>query len=79
LATASGANARAARLLGAAEVLRETLSNTMMPAEREERDLNVAALKEKMDGDALQEAWQDGRALDMETAVALALGEVRED
>jgi len=73
IALAQEKPAMAARLLGAAEVLRESLVDVMMPEEQEEYDVNVAALREVMDLGALEEAWQAGRGLDLDSAVNLAL------
>ena len=73
IAVAEGLNERAALLFGAAEIIRQTLSNMMTPAEKEEYETSVAALHEAMDEDALVVAWDAGRALDMDSAVAYAL------
>jgi predicted ATPase len=64
---------RAARLLGAAESLREQIHINMRPLERVEYDAEVTALREAMEEKASQKAWNEGRALDMDTAVDLAL------
>ena len=45
----------------------------MLPLERAEYETEVAALRKAMEGTAWQKAWQAGRALDMDTAVDLAL------
>jgi len=73
IATAEAQPDRAARLFGSAEALRETLDDKMMPEEKKEYDYHVAALQQMMDPKALQEAWQAGRKMDLDTAVAFAL------
>jgi predicted ATPase/class 3 adenylate cyclase len=64
---------RAARLLGAAEALRELIGTEMLPREREEYEQEIAALKEQMDGTAFDLVWSQGRALSMDQAVEYAL------
>lgn len=66
---------RAARLLGAAEVLRERIGIPMLPLERAEYDREVAALREQLDPAALGSEWAAGRALALDEAVTYALGE----
>ena len=73
IATAEGQRDRAARLFGAAEALRETLDDKMMPEEQKEYDAHLAALREAMDAKDLQDAWQAGHALDLDSAVSYAL------
>ena len=72
-ASAEGQRDRAARLFGAAEALRETLDDKMMPEEKKEYDAQVSALRQVMDTGALQEAWLAGRGMDLDTAVSYAL------
>ncbi|MFN2104982.1 MAG: adenylate/guanylate cyclase domain-containing protein [Candidatus Promineifilaceae bacterium] len=78
IATAAGQLDRAARLFGAAKALRETLDQKMMPEEKKEYDAYVSDLREMMDSGALAEAWQAGRGMDLDTAVAYALEEADE-
>ena len=72
LAVIRGNNERAARLLGAAEALRDVLDGGMQPQEKMEYDYHVAQLRETMDNDALEAAWRAGRLLDIDAAVAYA-------
>jgi hypothetical protein len=67
---------RAARLLGAAESLRERINTPMTALERSEYDQHVAALQAQMDEPAFAAAWAEGRALTMEQAVDYALQEM---
>jgi predicted ATPase/class 3 adenylate cyclase len=64
---------RAARLLGAAEVLREVAEAPMMAIERDEYDRQVARLRDELDGPTLESAWAEGRHLTADAAVAYAL------
>jgi predicted ATPase len=66
---------RAARLLGAAEKLRETINAVMMPHEQSEYVQEIARLHERLDETTLKAAWAEGRALTMEQAIALTLNE----
>ncbi len=63
---------RAARLFGAAEVLRENINLPMTPFEHVEYAREVSDLRANMNEAAFAKAWADGRALTMEQAIALA-------
>ncbi len=73
LAAAQDDVARAARLLGAAEVLRETVhgSNPEMNFILDERVL--AELRTRIDEEIFDSAWAEGRAMTFEEAVRYAL------
>jgi predicted ATPase/class 3 adenylate cyclase len=73
LARARGDASRAARLLGAAEALREVAGAAMLAIERAEYDAELARLRAALAPAALAGAWADGRSLTMDEAVALAL------
>jgi tetratricopeptide (TPR) repeat protein len=64
---------RAARLLGAAEALREVIESSMTPAEWEEYNEQISALSDMLEGEALDDAWREGRGRSMEEAIAEAL------
>ena len=66
---------RAARLLGAAEALREATVSTIPPDEHAEYAEAAAALRSALGEEAFAAAWAEGRALSMESAIALALAE----
>ena len=68
-----GDHLRAATLLAAAEAIREAADAPMLAFERAEYDAAVAAVRERLDGPALESAWADGRRLATDEAVALAL------
>jgi predicted ATPase/class 3 adenylate cyclase len=64
---------RAARLLGAAEALREVALATMLPIELEEYALEMDRLRAGLDAASLATAWAEGRALTPDAAVAFAI------
>ncbi len=72
-AIARGSGARAARLLGAAEALREASGDPMTVDERGEYDAEVDRLRGLLDPPDLADAWADGRRLTSDQAVALAV------
>jgi predicted ATPase/class 3 adenylate cyclase len=73
LAEARGQGERAARLFGAAEALRETAKASMTAFEREEYDAAVERLRQELDEGTFAAEWAEGRLLDGDAAVALAL------
>jgi tetratricopeptide (TPR) repeat protein len=77
LAALSGTQGRpeqAARLFGAAEVLRERIGMVLPPVERPEYEDYVAAIRTQMGGDVFAAAWAEGRAMSLDRAVGLGLG-----
>jgi predicted ATPase/class 3 adenylate cyclase len=74
IAVENGQWDRAARLLGAAEVLRELSDTKMLVYEKQEYGQNIARLKEQAEAERLEQAWIAGRQMEMEEAVAYALG-----
>ena len=72
IAVKRGEMARAARLLGAADALREEIGYTPEPGEREQHERVATALG---DDPALAAAKSEGRPLTLDAAVAYALGE----
>ncbi|MDP9411691.1 MAG: tetratricopeptide repeat protein, partial [Actinomycetota bacterium] len=64
---------RAAILFGAAEALRDALSDPVPPCERADRERDVAAVWTGMEGGSLREAWAAGRAMTLEQAYEYAL------
>jgi non-specific serine/threonine protein kinase len=80
LAFAGGAGADAARLLSSAETMRDEIGAGVGPpylAKLNEEALT--AIHTQLDNDAFAEAWEDGKALTVDEAVALALGELGRD
>jgi len=74
IAAASGQPERAARLFGAAEVLREPVGMPLPPAYRAAYERDVAAIRAQLDDTTLAAAWAAGRAMTLEQAIAEALG-----
>jgi predicted ATPase/DNA-binding SARP family transcriptional activator len=72
-ARAQGQFARAARLFGAAEEILITIAAPLLPADRDEYERNVNALREQLGAAELTAAWNEGRALTLEQAVDNAL------
>ncbi len=71
-----GSPSRGAQLWGAAERLRESIGAPVPPNERLRYDRQVAAARSALGGDAAFDAtWQEGRAMTLEEAIALALEE----
>jgi predicted ATPase/DNA-binding SARP family transcriptional activator len=73
VAVAQGEAARAARLFGAAERLRERIGRPHHPHERADYERSVAEARTALGDAAFAAAWAEGRALSPEQAVADAL------
>ena len=78
LAGARAQGARAARLWGAAEVLRETISDPLPPADRPEYDRSMAAARAGLDEGSWEAAFAEGKSMQHEEAVEYALSEEEE-
>jgi predicted ATPase/DNA-binding SARP family transcriptional activator len=65
----------AARLLGAAEALRESLGVGLAPAERKTHEETAAALRHAVGEEPFTAAWRLGRELALDEAIAFALRE----
>jgi predicted ATPase len=74
---AAGRAGAAAELLAGAEVLHEISGATVRPWLAEMNERTLAAIREKLDDEALAAAWERGRALAPEEAVALAQRELQ--
>ena len=70
---ARGGGPKAARLLGAAEALREASGDPMTLDERAEYDAEVERLRGMLGAPELDQAWAEGRHLSAADAVALAV------
>ena len=73
LATARGDRRRAARLFGAAEAVQETIGNTLKEPERSVYARWIATTRGGLDDATFRSAWEAGRNLSLEEAVAEAL------
>jgi tetratricopeptide (TPR) repeat protein len=66
---------RAARLLGAAEALREDSQSPIPGMERPEYDAELGRLREVLDAEALKSTWTEGREMKADEAIAFALAD----
>jgi len=73
LAARRGELERAAQLAGAAEHLRESIGYEIEPADRRFRDACTSELKTKMSEEEFTKAYEHGRKLELDEAIALAL------
>jgi len=73
LALATGRSDRAARLFGAAEVVRETLGHRFAPADQADHEQYVASTRARLEKRAFAAAWAEGRAMTLEQAVEYGL------
>lgn len=64
---------KAARLLGAASLLLDTIGSPMQPSDRAEYDHDVAAVRAQLDEAVFVVAWAEGRAMTREQAITFAL------
>ena len=70
-----GAPAAVARMLSAAEGLREFRGRPRRRHEQEAHDRATARLRLRADEESLNAAWAEGRAMDLDQAVAYAIAE----
>jgi tetratricopeptide (TPR) repeat protein len=70
----TGAAARAARLLGAADALREATHVPLPASERADHERSVASAREALGGDAFRNEWARGRGLSTDEVLALIRG-----
>ena len=64
---------RAAVILGAADGLRKLIDSVPTQKEQIEHDKEIEALRKKMDGADFERIWAEGKKLNMDEAIALAL------
>ncbi len=76
LAAAQRQAERAARLLGAAEALREAIDAPLPPSERASHDSDIAGVRAALGEEAFATAWAQGRAMTLEQAIEYALKEI---
>jgi non-specific serine/threonine protein kinase len=68
-----GHSERALRLAGAGDALYERLGTQRPPAERQKLERWLQPVRDKTGSKAAEAAWAQGRALELEDAIALAL------
>jgi predicted ATPase/class 3 adenylate cyclase len=73
MAGALGQPARAAQLLGAAEVICESIGGSLTPVERTVFDRYAATIRAQLDEATFAAAWAEGRVMTLEQAVTAAL------
>jgi hypothetical protein len=73
IAIAQGQLERAARLLGAAEALREKINIQMSPAEQVEYGAQVAKLRLALDASRCTSLWNEGSKMTMDQAIQFAV------
>ncbi|HET7378371.1 MAG TPA: hypothetical protein VFK30_16790, partial [Anaerolineae bacterium] len=73
IANARQQSERAATLLGAAEILRETIKIPMSSVEEVEYNQQVAQLRTRLDPQVLAAAWSKGRTLKLDQAIEFSL------
>jgi predicted ATPase/DNA-binding SARP family transcriptional activator len=73
IAGAQGQPGRAARLLGAASALRQTIGAPMNARDRGDYERLAAAVRADLTEDEFTLAWEQGRAMTLEQAIAFAL------
>ena len=78
MAWASGGGPRAARLWGAADALRELTGSPWMPLERRLHEPYLADARTGMEEGDWRAAWEEGRAMTLEDAIAFALEDTEE-
>lgn len=75
IAAGLGEGMRATRLLGAAQALRESIAAPVSKFERERYDQQVKSARSLLNEKALDRAWDEGRAMALDQAIAYALAE----
>lgn len=77
VALATNHPSRAARLLGMAEALRESIGTPIPPSQRPRYHLLVEAVRSQLDEVTFSETWEEGRAMTLEQAIEFALKETQ--
>jgi DNA-binding CsgD family transcriptional regulator len=73
VAAAEGQPQRSARLFGAAEAVFDAIGLVLEPQDRAEYDRNAAVARAHLGADAFAAAWEAGRTMTIEQAIAEAL------
>ena len=71
----AGEGRTATQLLSCAEAVYEQLGTAMLPHLVAENEITLAAIREQLDEAAFAHAWEEGKSLTADEAVALALGQ----
>jgi predicted ATPase/class 3 adenylate cyclase len=79
VAGAAGEALREARLLGAAQGLRECVGMGLLDLEaREDSEALLATARSQVEEEAWERAWEEGRAMNLDEAISYALEDARE-
>ncbi len=73
VAMAQGQAEKAVRLFGVATVLRSSIGSVIDPVDQDRYKKNINSLHAKLGREKYKAAWDEGRAMTMEQAVAYAL------
>jgi tetratricopeptide (TPR) repeat protein len=76
LALAQGQAIRAVRLYGAAQSILQALNWRLPPADEQEYERALAKVHQQLDEPAFKAAWEEGRMLSIDQAIAYALSHV---
>ncbi len=76
LALAQGQVIRAVRLFGAAQSILQALNWRLPPADEQEYERALAKVHQQLDESTFNAAWEEGRMLSMDQAIAYALSHV---
>ena len=75
VANAKGQPLRAARLLGAAAVLRKSMGRAVDPGDRPDYESNLKSLKTQLGQATFESTWEEGAEMTYEQAIELAMKE----
>jgi hypothetical protein len=67
------------KLLGAVEALLESMAGVLGSEDQVAYERAVVAAREMLGEEAFERAWEEGRGLSLEEAVALALGRTKDE
>ena len=74
LAASRGDHARAARLYGAAEAMRDEIGTTVLPYDVADQERGVMSAREALGEEGFAAAWAEGRTMTPEQRIAEAVG-----
>jgi DNA-binding CsgD family transcriptional regulator/tetratricopeptide (TPR) repeat protein len=72
VAVVQGQARSAAQLFGAADTLRTAINVPLLSNDRSRHERRIAAVRSKLNTAAFEEAWEQGRAMQMKEAIAVA-------
>jgi predicted ATPase/class 3 adenylate cyclase len=78
-ASTSGEPVKGVRLFGASEALRERIGSALEPEDQLQYDRDMLDMRNQLSEEAFSKAWEEGRAMSMEEAIAYALEKTEHD